>query len=1666
MAKYTSEPFGVKDRANLNRPEKDQHAATYDILSEGPIEGLANGLSSIFINDVPLIQEQAENILKPRRFKADVTASNSNITDPQFGQIRETTFQNKSGTELGVRKIAIEKAAAKGTGIASATAETFVITTSTGYFTSTMLQHCRQTRVPIFVRLAGAGVGGRELRAKITKVTSSTEATIDQPIATTVSNVDIFFDYFGTVSSISGNTATLGGAAPAQTISDANIQVSSPYLEGLNLSSLFNFKDVEVGFRTGQFNSALLPPSDNAGTSTLFTPNIKLEQANLRDVIGTTGNLVANYNDELDEPSQQEGTSADTVLTAAAMGVTAPSEVDEIHVTFAFPQSHAIKSNGSKGASFVEHQIFFEYSTDNGSSFTSELAFGPSNDDILNRTTGRDGKNVNHPISGGYGYIPNNGYVKPNPAQFTSFIEEFKIETAEFQPFDTYRIRVRRITDNNFKDNSYQHTNPSTLQSVENIIKDRLYYPYTSYAKVAFNAKDFDSNIPTRSYLLKGRKVKVPTNYFTRDENDGAATYTRNISTGATESTYQAWDGNFRGDHTTFDESSVNFEEVYTDNPVWIFYDLLTNTNYGLGQFIDADQIDKYELFRLAKFCDEEVPDGEGGTEPRFTCNVYITKSTEATNLLKQFASIFRGMAIWMDGQVTAISDRPQKPIYTFTKANVKDGAFSYEGTGEKTKVNQIKVTWNDPSDNYRQAAEYVEDTQALISSATGKAPRLIRKDILAFGTTSRGQAHRLGKWKLLSEQTENETVSFITGPNAIGLKPGDVIAIQDADRDRASYSGRVSNTGTRNTTTVPLDRSVVIPAYSSSFPPQLLLIYPSGGAYLNQDSATISSTDYSKGDLITSVTSSTAAANLVDDSNNSVDVYWSENARIESKTVSSPGTSGATVSSLTVSSAFSAAPDAEVMWSLRIFNTDGTEATGTVKEYKIISVKEAENQEFEIVAGEYNVNKFDLIERGYVIDPRPNDTFPNPEDEVPAPAHITSKLSPSESAGAETTDSSFNVGHDVSIDWDYPENSDGTRYGFVSGFEVTHDFRGKQITERVGIEDQGFTVENITGGTYTVEVRTISSINTFSLPLKRSIEFASQHFTTPTAPIKQGKLPKGGLITAPLSIDASTGNASVTAKSSSGGSFNFTNANGEVKTIDSTDTAMYNTSTTLAAGNQGDGTYQLLVDDSATALKYVNERTDTSASPSFSYFKLAGSSTGLTTRTGTITVERGSNKITGTNTTFSTHYEPGDTFHIDNGSSTTRTTGASSSNSTTVTLSSSNSDIKVGQTVTGTFFGTDEATYTNLGGSTVKTSAGEVFVTAISGTTLTVSTPITVANGVTLTFTPRTVYGTVSEVVSNTLMFLDEAVERKYEGAVHKELEFKPDNIKDTIVADVKRTTVLGNTTFSLLNEYVDYPVAEESLTFNRLDPDIIITQSDAIASNDNETTIPTSAAVKDYVDNASKNLTNIGTISSGDITITDTSTDPFLKLATSERQYVVRIDNDDSDKFQIRDVTASATRLSIDSTGLVTTVGNARVSGNLGVGRAPDSTFDLDVNGTSNFRGAITVAGAITATGDVTAFSSSDERLKTNLIKIDSALNKVTQISGYHFEWKDMDEAPHQGKDIGVIAQEIEKVLPEIVSERDTGYKAVNYQKLTALLIEAVKELKEEIDELKGNK
>ena len=181
---------------------------------------------------------------------------------------------------------------------------------------------------------------------------------------------------------------------------------------------------------------------------------------------------------------------------------------------------------------------------------------------------------------------------------------------------------------------------------------------------------------------------------------------------------------------------------MYTSNPVWIFYDLLTNQRYGLGKYLDEDfdfsKIDKYTLFQLAKYCDELVPDGKGGTEPRFTCNMYITKDEEAIKLLKNLASMLRAMLIWFNGQVTLGMNQQKGAIYTFSKSNVIEGTFNYAGTAGRFRNNQVAVTWNDPENGYKQAVEVVEDHDNI--ARTGKVRR---KNVTAFGCTSQGQAVR-----------------------------------------------------------------------------------------------------------------------------------------------------------------------------------------------------------------------------------------------------------------------------------------------------------------------------------------------------------------------------------------------------------------------------------------------------------------------------------------------------------------------------------------------------------------------------------------------------------------------------------------------------------------------------------------------------------------------------------------------------------------------------------------------------------------------------------------------------------------------------------------------------------------------------------------------------------
>ena len=1315
-SKYSTRGFGTKTTYDLKSPNKEQTAIVYDLLAEGPIAGLANDLSSVYYNDVPLIDSTNNDILKPRKFTANTTANSTSVTASDFGTIRTLSYNNKSGLSIGGRIISIVGAGTKGSGIASIAAGSSKVTTSSNYFTQTLIDN-QGKGLPVYIRIPGAGPGGQDLVSGIKKMVSATVAELSVRAFNTVSSANIVQDHVTKINSISGNTATLAVATPTA-VTGAICVVSGPSLE--DSAQLANFSHVSFGITSGNaIQAPLIAPGFTGSSSTVYDANVELKQADLANVSGLSS-LGSNYNgtnggtkNGIDEPGNDgQGSASDTLLTAAAMGVSNPQEVDEIHLTFSFPEMHAFKNSGAKGPSFVEFQMFFEYTSD-GTNYTSALAFGPSNSTLLSRSGNDWGNKVTYGVNDGS--IPSTGYVKPSKAQYSEYIEEFVMNVEQFQPFVNYRVRVRRITDDNFKDGSFQHQNASRLKTVENITKDRLSYPYAAYAANVFNAKDFSGGLPNRAYKLKGKLIKVPTNYLTRDESsDGTAKYTRLVSGSAPsyavseESSYQTWNGSFRGDRSTWAEGHPNRELVYCNNPAWIFYDILTNNRYGVGQFVDESLIDKYSLFEIAKYCDELVSNGEGGLEPRFTTNLYLDKAAEATKVLKDIASVFRGMVLWSDGEIVAIADRPKEIVYTFTKGNVENGIFTYEGTGDRVRTNQVKVTWNDPADNYRQAIEYVEDHQNILETN-----RLVRESSVAFGCTSRAQAHRYGKWKLLSAQLEKETVSFTTGLNAIGLKPGDIIGVQDADKDGYQYSGRVSNTGTRSTTVIPLDRTITLPSYAAAFPPQLLLIYPEGGCYLEQEVAVINSVTYHKGDLLlenqdgSALDTQTEAANLKDDSGDRVLNFWSENVRVEKQNIS---TSAGNVSSLTVASAFSATPDAEIIWALQLFNSDGTPKTGTTKEFKVISIKEEKDQKVQIVAAEFAKAKFGAVDRGYTLYSAPTDAIPDRDDVIPAPTNIVAKVEPMNSESGdlgETVDVPTSGGVKVTVTWNAPLTSDGLKYKNISGFELKHSFNGGFESIITNGEDQSFIFENVSVGTYNIHIRTISTINTYSPWITRKVTVGKNEIPS-IAGFNKSQIPVGGQLNKDLSINSSSGVLTIGGT----GTYNFIGVDGTEYVLSGTGTGNYQQA---FSGMGASATAFLLFDADATSdhLKAIEVKTDSNVSPAVEYYAEVGASNnGLTQASGTITVAQFSNQIDGSSTSFTSDFASGDLVKLDNG-------------------------------------------------------------TAAQAT-----------------------YGRVQNIESDTLMFIDKVSQRAYSGDDIFKQSFKPDILKDSIIAKI---TTSSGTVYSL---------------------------------------------------------------------------------------------------------------------------------------------------------------------------------------------------------------------------------------------------------------------------
>ena len=334
-------------------------------------------------------------------------------------------------------------------------------------------------------------------------------------------------------------------------------------------------------------------------------------------------------------------------------------------------------------------------------------------------------------------------------------------------PSVPFIVKVERTTD----DSTTQRLQNNTIwSSYTEIIDTEFAYPNTALMGVKFDSEYF-SNIPTRTYDLLGLKVKVPSNYDTRTRK-----YTG------------MWDGTFKID--------------WTDNPAWVLYDVVTNKRYGLGGRLGEFGADKWALYQVAQYCDQLVPDGFGGQEPRFTCNVWLTEQRSAYQVINDICSIFRAMPVWNGQQLTVVMDRPADPVWTYTNANVDESGFSYTFSARKSRHNAIQVEYADKENSYEKAIEYVSDDESIRKNG------LNVKKITAFGCTSRGQAHRTALWLLQTEKLETKTVTFTVGAEGLMHIPGDIIKVADTHYAGTNIGGRVLAV---NGKTVTLDREITL---------------------------------------------------------------------------------------------------------------------------------------------------------------------------------------------------------------------------------------------------------------------------------------------------------------------------------------------------------------------------------------------------------------------------------------------------------------------------------------------------------------------------------------------------------------------------------------------------------------------------------------------------------------------------------------------------------------------------------------------------------------------------------------------------------------------------------------------------------------------------------------
>lgn len=352
------------------------------------------------------------------------------------------------------------------------------------------------------------------------------------------------------------------------------------------------------------------------------------------------------------------------------------------------------------------------------------------------------------------------------------------------QAGSTWTLRLRKITADA---NSAKIGDTMTLQSFTEVIDAKLRYPNTALLYIEFDSSQFNGSIPQISCEPRGRVIRVPDTY-----DPETRTYSG------------TWTGTFKW--------------AWTDNPAWIFYDLVVTDRFGLGDRLTAANIDKWTLYQVAQYCDQPVPDGKGGngTEPRYTCNVYVQERNDAYTVLRDFAAIFRGMTYWGGDQIVSLADMPRDVDYSYTRSNVIDGRFNYSSSTTKTRYTTALVSWSDPSNAYADAMEPVFE-QALVARYGFN-----QLEMTAIGCTRQSEANRKGRWGILTNN-KDRVVSFDVGLDGNIPQPGYIIAVADELLSGKVMGGRISEVNGR---VITLDREPDATAGN-----RLILNLPSGAA-------------------------------------------------------------------------------------------------------------------------------------------------------------------------------------------------------------------------------------------------------------------------------------------------------------------------------------------------------------------------------------------------------------------------------------------------------------------------------------------------------------------------------------------------------------------------------------------------------------------------------------------------------------------------------------------------------------------------------------------------------------------------------------------------------------------------------------------------------------------